>query len=41
MSKPTQPVTREMLLRIAATFRPYWRKGLLVLGAIGVSAALG
>ena len=39
--KPTQPVTRDMLLRIAATFRPHWRKGLMVLGAIGLSAGLG
>ena len=39
--KPTQPVTREMLLRIAATFTPHWRKGLFVLGAIAASAVLG
>jgi ABC-type bacteriocin/lantibiotic exporter with double-glycine peptidase domain len=39
--KPTQPVTREMLLRVARTFTPHWRKGLVVLGAIAVSAVLG
>ena len=39
--KPTQPVTREMLLRIAGAFRPHWRKGTFVLGTIAVSAGLG
>ena len=39
--KPTQPVTRDMLLRVAGTFTPHWRKGMLVLAAIGASAALG
>ena len=39
--KPTQPVTRDMLLRVARTFTPHWRKGLVVLGAIAASAVLG
>ena len=39
--KPTQPVTREMLARVARTFTPHWRKGLVVLGAIAASAVLG
>ena len=39
--KPTQPVTREMLLRIASYFRPYWRRGLLVLAAVGAVAGFG
>ncbi len=39
--KPTQPVTRDMLLRVARTFKPHWRKGMVVLGAIATSAVLG
>ena len=39
--KPTQPVTREMLRRIAGYFRPYWRKGTLVVGTVALQAGLG
>lgn len=39
--KPTRPVTRAMVVRIAAYFRPYWRRGLLVVGAIATGAVLG
>jgi ATP-binding cassette subfamily B protein len=39
--KPTQPVTREMLLRIAAYFRAYRRKVGLVAATVAVQAGLG
>ena len=39
--KPTQPVTREMLARVAGYFRPYARKGGLVALTVAVQAGLG
>jgi ATP-binding cassette subfamily B protein len=39
--KPTQPVTREMLVRIAAYFRPYKKKSALVALTVAVQAGLG
>jgi ATP-binding cassette subfamily B protein len=39
--RPTQPVTRDMLLRVVGYFRPYWRKELVALGVIAASAVLG
>jgi ATP-binding cassette, subfamily B, bacterial len=39
--RPTQPVTREMLLRIAGYFRPYRKKWALVVATVGVQAGLG
>jgi ATP-binding cassette, subfamily B, bacterial len=39
--KPTQPVTREMLVRIAGYFRPYWRQCLLVVATVVTVAGLG
>ncbi len=39
--KPTQPVTGEMLARIAGYFRPYAKRGVLVFGAVGTVAGLG
>ncbi|TMK18109.1 MAG: ABC transporter ATP-binding protein [Actinobacteria bacterium] len=39
--KPTQPVTREMLARIAGYYRPYRRKGALVVATVAVQAGLG
>jgi len=39
--KPTMPVTREMLVRVAGYFRPYARKGGLVAVTVAVQAGLG
>jgi len=39
--KPTQPVTREMLVRIAGYFRPYSKKWALVVATVAVAAGLG
>ena len=39
--KPTQPITRAMLVRIAGYFRPYWRRGSLVVGTVALQAGLG
>ncbi len=39
--KPTQPVTREMLVRIAGYFRPYRRRLVAVVLTVVVSAGLG
>ena len=39
--KPTQPVTREMLLRIAGYFRPYKKNLALVVTTVAVQAGLG
>jgi ATP-binding cassette subfamily B protein len=39
--KPTQPVTREMLVRIAGYFRPYRKKWALVVATVAVAAGLG
>jgi ATP-binding cassette subfamily B protein len=39
--RPTRPVTRAMLLRIAGYFRPYRRRWLGVVATVAVSAALG
>ena len=39
--KPTQPVTREMLMRIVGYFRPYKKKGGLVVATVAAQAGLG
>jgi len=39
--KPTQPVTREMLVRIAGYYRPYRRRGALVVATVALQAGLG
>ncbi len=39
--RPTQPVTKEMLLRVASFFRPYRKHGGLVVVTVAVSAGLG
>jgi len=39
--KPTQPVTREMLVRIARYFRPYRSRAGLVVATVAVQAGLG
>jgi ATP-binding cassette, subfamily B, bacterial len=39
--KPTQPVTREMLVRIAGYFKPYRKNWALVVGTVAVQAGLG
>ena len=39
--KPTQPITREMLVRIIGHFRPYRRQFMIVVATVAVTAALG